>query len=349
MFLLYYFCVLCVHYPLLGVEYIYPVASYNDKIILYVEQTSSQNIQLFQWDISTHHTQPLLWSLFNPAEIKLLPNNKGFSFFDNGRLRLKLFQKRSPKAIDFDEPLFNFNGLDWIDENTGYCSAQYNNNFSIFQIHDNGRVDYLISCDTHDYMYPQKVNNQLFYISRENKIKESEVHYKIMQSKYGNNMPSEEIINFYDQTIIFLNMLSESEGFVLQYNENRDNNPDIFHFFYYHLMKQSDHTWKNECLFAFSLPTYVCGEKNDKRLFESILPLLPRIIDYKIYFSDYLPEIDMLDLYYYDLVTNQKNKICLHKKPGHIFAPIKCGDTIYCGGAKDNNDIAYKNPLFTVF
>src|SRR5436190_3218349 len=127
MCIFYFFFLLYIYYPLMAVEYIYPIASYNDEIILYIKQTSSQHIQLFQWNIVTNHIEQLLSSLFNPAGVQLLTHEKGFSFFDNGRLRLKLFEKRSPKAIDFDEPIFNVNGLHWIDDHTFYCSAQYDN------------------------------------------------------------------------------------------------------------------------------------------------------------------------------------------------------------------------------
>ena len=121
-------------HTMISSEYIYPVASLDEDNILYIHQTSPRSIQLFEWNTITNHTEQILWSLFNPVGIQLLPDNSGFSFIDNGRLRIKAFQKRSPKTIDFDEPIFNINALHWIDEHTCYCSAYYNNLFSLFEL-----------------------------------------------------------------------------------------------------------------------------------------------------------------------------------------------------------------------
>src|SRR5579871_4380579 len=119
-----------------AIEYMYPVACLNDETILYIHQLNPTCIQLYSWNPVTDIHEPLLWSLYNPANVQLLPNNTGFSFIDNGRLRIKLFEKRSPKTIDFDDPIFNINGLQWIDEHSCCCSAQYGSYFSIFQLHD---------------------------------------------------------------------------------------------------------------------------------------------------------------------------------------------------------------------
>ena len=317
-------------YITVATEYAYPVASLDDTTILYIHQTSPQTIQLFTWNIITHRTEQVLWSLFNPAGIQLLPDNKGFSFIDNGRLRIKNFQKRSPKSIDFDIPIFNINELHWLNEHTAYCSAQQNNFFSIFQVYDDGRVDCLVSGNKNkDYMYPQKINDQLFYIQRKKINTNGDYTYSIWQKSY-NEMKSTEILNFGDKSIIFLLIISETEGFVIEHKNDTDKAAS---FIYHHLIKEGG-DWQRDDLFSFAIPMDLFLHK-DHKLFESILPLLPRIIDNKIYFVDCSYNNNhILELYYYDLIIHQKNKISLGKN-GHIFVPIQCGEKLYSGGTSE--------------
>jgi len=320
-------------------EYMYPVASLNNgSLVLYIHQFSPENIQLFEWNTITNHTEQILWSLFNPAGLQLLPDNAGFSFIDNGRLRIKLFQKRSPKTIDFDEPIFNINTVQWIDEHTCYCSAQHNNYFSLFQLRDDGTMHCLILGDNKDCMYPQKVDTQLFYIER---CKENNL-YRVIQTNYPNNGNEASlttlIVDFEDTPIAFLHMCSQVEGFVLEYSKNIDSDCKTSLFFYHHLIKTSNN-WEKKLLFSFEIPTYLFLQNSEQRLFESILPLLPRVIDNKIYFVD-ASETDTnnLELYYYDLLTMQNNKIIIPNKQGHCFVPMACGDKLCYGGVKQEKE-----------
>lgn len=333
--LIYYFFSFLFFYEvnfILAAEYIYPVASLNDNIILYIYQNSPYAIQLFQFNIVTNDSEQILWSLFKPAQVQLLPNNQGFSFIDNGRLRIKSFEKRSPKTVDFHEPIFNINGLRWIDEHTCYCSAEYNNHWSLFQLQDNGKVDYLVCSQDEDCVYPQKVDEKLFYIECK-KNRSNNFNYAIMQTIYDKQVTPECIMSFYDESIIFLYMLSENEGFVIGY-EKEHKEADLAHFFYYHLVHEKK-IWHKNFIFSFSIPTYLFLGNKEDRLFESIIPLLPRIIDNKIYFVDCTNnENNFLELYYYDLSIMTHNKVDMEEKNSHVFVPIKCGAKLYCGGNK---------------
>ncbi len=329
-------------------EYIYPVAAFGDgKSILYIHQHGPTKIELFEWNTEINHAEQILWSVFNPAGLTMLPNNSGFSFIDNGRLRIKLFQRRSPKAIDFDEPIYNIDSLHWIDDHSCYCSAQYNDNFGLFQLHDDGTMKCLAAENGKDYMYPQKIGDQLFYIERSAPINGLGVsHYTIMILAYPNNdsslMPAELIVNFHDTPIVFLTMISHQEGFVLEHTRNRDSDSTTMQFSYHRIIKEGN-IWCKNLLFSFVIPTYLLlhGEQG---LYESILPLLPRIVGNKIYFVNCTKKNKFnLEPYFYDLMTTITQKITVPAKKGHYFVPIQCKNKFYFGGTKLQNE---KAPFF---
>jgi len=312
-------------------EYRYPVACLNNgATIFYIHQHAPMNIELFAWNIHTNTIEPILWSLFNPAGLQLLPNDSGFSFIDNGRLRIKSFQKRSPKTVDFDEPIFNINGLHWIDNDSCYCSGQQGDNFELLLLHNDGTMEYLFKKNKKDCMYPQKVMNTLFYIERS--MIDNIFNYCIMQCNYMvNNCSSQLVINFYDKPIIFLHMLSQEEGFVLEYEQNIESSATTTQFLYHHIIKQSDH-WEKELLFSFYIPINLLLP-GEQRIYESLLPLLPQVVENKVYFVNCVQnQNNNLEPYYYDLISKTIKTIIVPKKDGHYFVPMICGDTFYCGG-----------------
>jgi hypothetical protein len=321
-----------------AIEYVYPVASLcNGKTILYIHQRTATSLELFEWNTKTNQTEQILWSVFNPAGLELLPDNSGFSFIDNGRLRIKLFQKRSPKTIDFDEPLYNINRLHWIDQSICYCSAQQNNNFALFQLDNNGIMKCLVSKNNKDYMYPQKIGDQLFYIERSaSKDAPGALQYQIVSSQYDNDnacaAATELIADFDTNPIVFLTMISDKEGFVLEHPQNLDSNSSIVLFMYHHIIKQGN-SWHKNKIFSFEIPACLLLEGKG-RLYESLLPLLPRIVKNKVYFVDCVGSNDLfLEPYMYNLSTNIIQKITVPSKKGHYFVPILCGTQFYCGGS----------------
>ena len=110
-------------------------------------------------------------------------------------------------------------------------------------------------------------------------------------------------------------------------------------FFYHHLIRIGAEWCKKE-LFSFAIPyTLLLG--TNERLFESILPLLPRIIDNNIYFTDCADNSNnYLETYCYELSTATIKKV-LSNNQGHLFVPMKCGDRLYCGGSMSDQ----KEPL----
>lgn len=327
----------CYMHALPAIEYIYPVASLNDGTeILCIHQHSPTNIELLVWNTATHQSEQILWSVFNPAGLQILPDNSGFSFIDNGRLRIKSFQKRSPKAIDFDEPLFGINGLQWIDNHICCCSAQYNNNFALFELHDDGTLECLMTKEGKDFMCPQKVGGQLFYIERYATEKGcGDIHYHIASCLYEKKnscfSQSNIIADFQNKPIMFLTMVDDTQGFVMEHAQHINSENPTTSFTYHQIIKEGG-TWNQKPLFSFAIPTTLLLD-DQEQLYESILPLLPRTINNKIYFVDCAKNNNhILELYSYDLAKSTVKKINLAKQKGHCFVPVLCGNAFYCGG-----------------
>src|SRR5436190_5358846 len=263
--------------------FLYPVASlHNGKTILFIKQNSKDNIELIIWDNTTKHAEKGLWSLFNPAGIQILPDETGFSFIDNGRLRIKYFDKRSPKTIEFDPYVYHIHTIHWINSLECYFSAKSTNNlFAVFHCCIDGTTYCLASDEQCHCMYPQKIQNQLFFIK-----KKPDKTWSIAQTYYDKNSsnPHIEIINF-DNPIIFLQMVSEAEGFVIQHQKKIDPQQHIISFNYYYINKKHG-KWSKKRLFSFEIPSFLLMSDNDRCLYESLLPLIPRIIDKTIYFVD---------------------------------------------------------------
>ena len=325
-------------------EYIYPIAFLeNEQTILYIHQTSPTHIELCEWNSQTKTFTTCLWTLYNPAALQLLPNNSGFSFIDNGRLRIKYFNKRSAKSIDFDEPIFNINNLQWIDEHNCYCSAQNNNHFSLFQLSDKGLSWCIAHANQRDCMYPQKIDNKLFYIERYQTKTSYNYCYRIMKTLYPsqdslndlNVAQKAEIILTYEHPITFLYMISAKEGFLIKHVTTIDTDDKTIEFIYHHI-KEEDQQWITEELFSFNIPASLLSHSDPDRLYESIIPLLPRVINEKIYYVDCtLNNNYYLEPYFYDIKTTKKKKITPKpKKSGHYFVPIICAGALYFGGSK---------------
>ncbi|MFC1842990.1 hypothetical protein ACFLYU_05025 [Candidatus Dependentiae bacterium] len=261
-------------------EFLYPVASieHNGKIAVYVlYQKSVTHIELWLWDPESKKASKGLLSSYVPAGLKVLPAHDGFSFIDEGRIRIKTFNRRSPKSIDIYEPIYDINEVHWIDDANFYVSAKQDGRFAVFHVHSSGLIKGILQDKVYDFMYPQKVGNTLFYIER--KIKEGEykkehISYKIAQANYPPledylenvicsinqdnkddfekkaktisaytqktiDMESVYIVDFKASPIAFLTMISEDEGFFLEHPENIDRHDETITFNCYHIKNQN--------------------------------------------------------------------------------------------------------------
>ncbi len=354
---------LLIPFSMQSTEYVYPVAILNQDNLLLIEQKAADNITLWLWNRETKQLKPGLWSRFNPAGLRLLPDKSGFSFIDNGLIKVKFFHKRSPKTIALDEPLYDINMIQWIDNHRCYVSAKKNNRFGIFQLTIKGDVDCIVENPFADCLYPQKIDNLLFYIERiNNNYRMMSVSYPKMLLHNTDNfntiddfdMQVEEIIDkqvkkekkrsvnnkqlifdFKRQPIAFLHMISSTEGFVLEYDAYIDTKDETILFSYLHLTKKGIR-WHYDQLFSFAIPASLLLADSPTRLYESILPLLPRHINNAIYYADARNEQN-INLFRYDFTvgtTEQKTFVKNNKqrRNQHRFAPFVIDCKLFSGG-----------------
>jgi len=274
-------------------RFVYPVAALDDeaKEILVVYQKSLEEIELWIWNSITKRAVKGLLSTFIPAGVKLLPSGVGFSFIDEGRLRIKNFYKRSPKTIAIYQPISKITDINWISDDAFYFSAQEGSSYNIFSSNTLGEVQRCTASQKIDYLYPCKLNNSVFCITREKGCE-----FKIVKIKWALcDFDTEDItLELQDvllttlQSISYLHMLSEIEGYYLDYSTIRSSiDRQNLEFACCKIYKNETGIWQTESLFNFKVPSsYVIGKERD-RLYESITPLLPNYQDPEfIYFVD---------------------------------------------------------------
>lgn len=327
-------------------------------------QKDTHHIELWEWNPYTGRAHKALLSSFTPAGVQMLPDQQAFSFIDQGRIRVKYIHKRQPKAIDINEPpVYNMHTILWLDEQRFYFSAQEHERFGIYQTDTQGQTYCLVHDDVSDAMYPQKVGDRLFYIERlgtagsyqyslvsieypeipkapamafnddfcfEQRIQtllqeRSENVYKYM------SRDKQHHIDFKSSAVAFLHMISSTEGFVVEFPEVIHKNDPAICFTYHHVIVQSQ--WHAEPLFTFSIPTRFLLADSADRLYESVLPFLPRHMNGKIFYSDAHGQNHGLNLYVYDVFKTLP--LQLSKNVGvnaNFFAPILFEGKMYFGG-----------------
>ncbi len=266
-----------------------------------------------------------------------MPSGKGFSFIDQGYIKIKEFAKRSPRTLPIYEPIGLFSNMNWIDDETFYFVARQGDFFQIFQ----GDLQANIQRLTHepaDALYPQKIDSTLFYMKRD-------MNYQvtIMQKPWkpvAMNPNQDEIeaeakiiINS-SQQLCFLHMISDQEGFFLQAPTKKINNDTDCYEFSCHHLTEHENEWKTEKLFSFKIPCqYVTGST---RLYESLEPFLP---NYKckniIYFVSWDTTSDRFELQKFyiseKLMIETSESVLQRNNNQQIFAPYIHNEKIYCG------------------
>ena len=315
-------------------QFIYPVASLQEKnqlLVLY--QKSLQDIELWIWDTIEHTATKGLSSFTIPANLRILPSGDGFSFIDNGYIKIKEFAKRSPKTLPIYEPIGLFFHMNWIDEHRFYFVAREGDFFQIFQGDAQANI-YRLTYDAADALYPQKINSDLFYIKRDEDGQVSIVH----QSWNPASMHDKSVIGHQEifksedlQQLCFLKMMNEHEGFFIQAPTKKIDHDQLYLFSCYHLL-QADDTWSAEKIFDFKIPAkYVTGSQ---RLYESIEPFLPNYTNHNIvYFMSWQEETEQGNLYEFCKIkkTVRLTELSFGRHNQKIFVPYFYNHTMYCG------------------
>lgn len=318
-------------------EFLYPIAyDQLNNAVYVIHQKSLFSIELFSYEPIKKTYTNLLPKVYNPGGIKLLPNNKGFSFIDQGRLRIKYFDQEQPVSINFFEPIYDISLIEWIDENNCYFSAKRDNRSAIFELNivSQNIVYIKLNKDT-DCVYPQKIDSDLFYIERETSenYRTTKYGYKIKKTVYSKDLSDccETVLDKKSNPIAFLKMISKNEGFFIEHPNIVDKQEKFIILTFFYLYK-NELEWKSKELFSFKLPIKFIFGANNERLYESILPFLPRYINNKVLYCSSSDENSNVNIYSYDMLTEQSmQKTSCPNEQELFFSPVICADRVFYG------------------
>jgi hypothetical protein len=309
-------------------HFIYPVADFdNGRKLIILYQKSLQDIELWFFNPATGSAMRGLSSFLAPANVRMMPSGKGFSFIDQGYIKIKEFDKRSARTLPIYEPIGLFSCMNWIDEENFYFTALQGEFYQIFQGDMQANVQQM-TYEEIDALYPQKIGSKLFYIQRGTKN-----HASIVEKLWNQDELPKIIIPALDNKPCFLRMISQQEGFYLQAPTKKIDNPDDCYQFACHHITKLDEKWTSEKLFNFYIPArYITGAD---RLYESIKPFLPNCtLTPDIYFVSWNLDCKKFEL----LKFNAQRKIIENigsskaiDTSEQIFAPYVCKDQILCG------------------
>jgi len=319
-------------------QFLYPVADFDkEKKIVLIYQKSLDDIELWIWDCHQNKATQALSSFSTPANLRIMPSGNGFIFIDQGHIKVKEFIKRSAKTIPIYEPINSFSSMNWINNEEFYFIAREGDFFQIFQADTQSNVKRLTNQPI-NHLYPQKINEQLFY------IKQDLNHNYEICLKGWDPMLMESPKKIEDTTLVtsgdqlcFLEMINASKGFYLKVVGNQSD--ENFYEFVCSSFENKNNKWESQDLFSFKIPLrYIHGPE---RLYESIQPFLP---NYKhenhIYFVDYSTENICAELYNYHIPTAKKIRLSNEVKSNHknniikstqFIAPYLHNEKIYFG------------------
>jgi hypothetical protein len=371
---------LCTVSSLQGAEYLYPVGwiRKSDCIKLYLNYQKTigdtTELLLWEWDPVTKVAGSVVIPAYTPAAVKVLPHTTeqsgGIGFVDKGRVMVKSFSKRSPKSISFYEPIADMAFVEWIDQDSFYFMGKEGNNFGIFYATVKGALRSLLYRKGTDYLYPQKVGNSLFCITRhgdtfgilqssfpncmeENQNNVSAGNLLLQKYHSATNYPlikaedTQEIINLGQQSAAFLTMVSETQGYYITHPTVIDRMQTSIVCDYYQITK-TESEWLTRKILSLRVPTNMLIGSAGERLYESFLPLVPRISETAIYYASCDDHLKM-NVYRYDLTTEAITQLSIHQRGEIFFAPLQVNAMIFYGGSLLSEDLGTGNSLPAVW
>jgi hypothetical protein len=312
-------------------DYVYPVVACNDSSILCIYQHGQDKLELYEWDIQTNMLHKIVSSVYTPASVKLLTDGSGFSFVDNGRIRLKRFHLRAVKTIDIYEPLYGIELIEWLDSTTCYFHALADGHYGLYMLTIYEELTLLLKSECMDLMYPSIIHDTLWYIE----IKDNTDGRKArVMMRPLDATESQLVYDFGAANIMFLSMHSGSDGFLIDCNYV-DN--DIFIVTYWHIF-QDQYIWHTEQLFTFTVHAQFLINPST-RLYESIVPFIPRWYQNMIYYSSSLRGIQ--SLYCFDMKERKEHLVRTESR--HVFSPVYFQNSLVYGSFGDTYEEIIKN------
>lgn len=344
------FLIIFITNSLSGYEFLYPVAAQED-FIYFIYQKTIEHVLLCSWNIKDNIIKNNILNNCLPGNLTLLPSKKGFSFLDQGKIRIKYFNIDKIKTINLNEAVYNISALNWLDDENCYFSAKRGKRFNIFFVNILSNKLSYISQNSNDQkigsdlLYPQKINQNLFFIERsvDERYRTKKSHYKIVKINYSNDTNSNVklltdadkiiLIDFEAIPISFLKMTSETEGFFIEHASLIEKTDQIISFtmhrIYFDKIKNIFQTTE---LFDFNLLTKYLFGKNNERLYESVLPFLPKIYEDKIIYSHCSNENKLaIDLFSYDLKSKNIKQETISANTEICFSPLVVNQKLFYG------------------
>ncbi len=343
-----FFCKATDNNPWTGL-YFYPcfwVGEMQHPIVYCIHQTKEYHLELWGLDYENKVPFKALPAQFMPMQVALLPENRGISFLDKGRIRVKLFTKRSIMNIDIDAPLYDIFSYFWVDQNAlCVCAKQYKN-YTISHLSITGDLETIVEDPAHHLICPQKIDESLFYIKHH---KDGTSYF--METEYPATKMMKDDAQDFDECIkqflvkkdkkeekkheqiqllelenihspIFLSMIKKDRGFLVDYSDYEKSQLNCYY------LEQNNGEWVCSKIFEYIIPHRFITTKSPERLVESLFPLMPKYNNGKIYFVDYYN--NKLAIFSYDV---NKDEIILEFADDkmHVFCPIFMGDSLFSG------------------
>ena len=336
-------------------QIVYPIAFAGDKIYTIYQKENNQK-EIWTLDLKQNQATQCLFSNYAPSAVKLLPNNSGFSFIQDGQLRVKYFHKRSPKTIAFNLSLKDFHLVEWLDVRQCYFSARrlHKNLIMIGEI-NHAEVHVIMEDSYGDAFYPQKVDDNLYYVRKVNG------RNSVIKTKFLNPFVSEDeqvVLDFLpdDDDMLLLDagsykiagfkMVDQNCGYFVVLNSAPT---DEFIKFSYHKICYNQNraipdpvlakNWHKKHLFDFVLKKNILIDKSNQ--LEQIVEIFwpehclalhneSNIISENIFFTSTASNGTM-NIFKYDHLTGQVIQITDASKDEHALRPILVGNKIYYG------------------
>ncbi|MBI2352768.1 hypothetical protein HYV11_00815 [Candidatus Dependentiae bacterium] len=327
-------------------EFLYPIVAVDEKRALVLHQKSLDDIDLFIWNQETKIATKELCSFFLPSQIQLLPSKHGFSFFDRGILRIKMFQKRTPKTINLAEYTSSTASIVWLNDQQFYGIGKYKKNYHLFlyDLENTEKPFAWLYCDSSfDFLYPYKIGELFFCIIKD----QSKQVYSIVQFSWqlientiikdqeGSKIFLKESNAIYSclEPLCFLHMTSTTEGYFLK---NSYESETFVAFTCMRIKEALNHEWLKQELFSFKLPKHFLVGESPQRVFESIKPFLPNY-DHEqfIFFVSFEDSNQKTIISSFNKENGEISQLTMSSSSGHspisLLAPIFIQNTAFYG------------------